>query len=112
MFCVHEALPCFCFPLSALLLFLAQPLPEAIGLSDKLKDMCLVREPVQERRHHDLSFHDHVLVTLCPFNDRALNHDLTEFCDRLNHAHLHLPAGKFLIFRVEDLPFPTLDASP
>ena len=45
--CGESLLPCLCFTLSTLL-FLANALTEAIGLSDKLKSMCLVCEPVKE----------------------------------------------------------------
>ncbi len=45
-----------------------------------------------------LTFDDRVLVTLRPFNDRALNRDLAEFCQRVNDAHLCLPAGKSSYF--------------
>jgi hypothetical protein len=59
-----------------------------------------------------LSFHDHVLVTLRPFNDRALNRDLAEFCQRVTQAHLTLPSGKLLIFRPANSPSPTSNEPP
>ena len=59
-----------------------------------------------------LTFDDHVLVTLRPFNDRALNRDLTAFCQRVNDAHLCLPAGKLLVFRVAESARPILNFSP
>jgi hypothetical protein len=59
-----------------------------------------------------LSFHDQVLVTLRSFNDRALNRDLAEFCQRVNQAHLCLPSGKRLIFRPADSPVPTSNEPP
>lgn len=59
-----------------------------------------------------LTFHDHVLVTLRPFNDRALNRDLAAFCQRVNEAHLCLPSGKLLIFRMAQSVSPTLNAPP
>jgi hypothetical protein len=54
-----------------------------------------------------LTFDDRVLVSLRPFNDRALNRDLAQFCLRVNDAHLCLPAGKALIFRVAESAHPT-----
>jgi hypothetical protein len=59
-----------------------------------------------------LTFHDRVLVTLRPFNDRALNRDLAEFCQRVNAAHLGLPTGKVCIFRVADSPSSISNAPP
>jgi hypothetical protein len=59
-----------------------------------------------------LTFDDHVLVTLRPFNDRALNRDLAEFCQRVNAAHLCLPSGKSLIFRVAESTYPTSNMPP
>ncbi len=49
-----DSLSCFCLPLEALLLFLAKPLAEAVGLSDKFKNVCLVREPVKQSSRHCL----------------------------------------------------------
>jgi hypothetical protein len=54
-----------------------------------------------------LTFDDRVLVTLRPFNDRALNRDLAQFCQRVNDAHLCLPTGKVLIFRLPESASPT-----
>jgi hypothetical protein len=59
-----------------------------------------------------LSFDDRVLVTLRPFNDRALNRDLTQFCQRINLARLTLPTGKILIFCVAQSLHPTSNTSP
>jgi len=59
-----------------------------------------------------LTFDDRVLVTLRPFNDRALNCDLAEFCQRVNDAHLALPTGKMLIFRMAELACPTSNVPP
>ena len=59
-----------------------------------------------------LTFDDRVLVTLRPFNDRALNRDLSEFCRYVNDAHLCLPTGKTLIFRLPDSASPTLNMPP
>jgi len=59
-----------------------------------------------------LTFDDRVLVTLRPFNDRALNRDLAEFCQRVNDAHLCLPTGKTLIFYVAESVHPTSDSPP
>ncbi len=59
-----------------------------------------------------LTFDDRVLVTLRPFNDRALNRDLAEFCQRVNDAHLCLPAGKVLIFRVAESAPPISNIPP
>jgi hypothetical protein len=59
-----------------------------------------------------LTFDDRVLVTLRPFNDRTLNRDLAEFCQRVNAAHLCLPTGKLLIFRVASSPVSILNVPP
>lgn len=59
-----------------------------------------------------LTFDDRVLVTLRPFNDRSLNRDLAQFCQRVNAAHLCLPAGKTLVFRVADSAYPTSNIPP
>ena len=59
-----------------------------------------------------LTLDDQVLVTLRPFNDRTLNHDLADFCQRVNQAHLSLPAGKTLIFRLADSTLPTSNLPP
>jgi hypothetical protein len=59
-----------------------------------------------------LTFADRVLVTLRPFNDCALNRDLAQFCQRVNDAHLCLPAGKMLVFHVADSASPTSIFSP
>jgi len=59
-----------------------------------------------------LTFDDRVLVTLRPFNDRALNRDLAEFCQRVNDAHLCLPTGKVLIFRVAESARPISNNPP
>ena len=53
VFCVDKPLPCCCFPLSALLLFQAQSLTEAIGLSNEFKDVCFMRQPIKKRIGHD-----------------------------------------------------------
>lgn len=37
-------------------------------------------------------------VELRPFNDRALNRDLTSLCERVNQASLQLPDGRCLCF--------------
>ena len=59
-----------------------------------------------------LTFHDRVLVSLRPFNDRTLNRDLAECCQRVNQAHLCLPEGKLLIFRIAGASHLTSDAPP
>ncbi len=59
-----------------------------------------------------LTFHDRVLVSLRPFNDRTLNRDLAELCLHINQAHLCLPSGKLLIFRIADTSRLTSDAPP
>jgi hypothetical protein len=59
-----------------------------------------------------LTFDDHVLVTLRPFNDRALNRDLAEFCQRVNAARLCLASSKLLIFRVAESLSPTSNMPP
>jgi hypothetical protein len=59
-----------------------------------------------------LSFHDRVVVTLRPFNDRALNRDLVLFCHLVTQAHLSLPSGKRLIFHSADSPFATSNEPP
>jgi hypothetical protein len=59
-----------------------------------------------------LTFDDCVLVTLRPFNDRPLNRDLAEFCQRVNDAHLCLPSGKLLVFRSQHAPTPTSNKPP
>lgn len=41
-----------------------------------------------------------IQVELSPFNDRALNRDLTQLCERVNRACLHLPDGRSLSFAV------------
>lgn len=59
-----------------------------------------------------LTFEDRVLVTLRPFNDRALNRDLAKFCQSVNAAHLCLPTGKFLIFCLPESAPPTSNMPP
>ncbi len=59
-----------------------------------------------------LAFRDHVLVTLRPFNDRALNRDLAHFCELVNQAALCLPNGKSLVFRIADSSCLTSDMPP
>ena len=59
-----------------------------------------------------LTFDDRVLVTLRPFNDRALNRDLSAFCQRVNDAHFSLPTGKVLILRVAESSLPTSNNPP
>jgi len=39
-------------------------------------------------------------VQLSSFNDRALNRDLEQFCERVNAASLHLPDGRLLSFSI------------
>jgi hypothetical protein len=41
-----------------------------------------------------------ISVELRPFNDRHLNHDLVELCERINQASLQLPDGRRLLFSV------------
>jgi hypothetical protein len=41
-----------------------------------------------------------IQVELSPFNDRALNRDLTQLCERVNAASLHLPDGRQLAFTI------------
>jgi hypothetical protein len=51
-------------------------------------------------------------VTLRPFNDRALNRDLSAVCQLVNQAPLCLPSGQRLIFRITESSRPTSVASP
>jgi hypothetical protein len=41
-----------------------------------------------------------IQVELSPFNDRALNRDLAQLCERVNKASPHLPDGRSLSFTV------------
>jgi hypothetical protein len=41
-----------------------------------------------------------IQVALSPFNDRALNRDLTQLCERVNQASLHLHDGRLLAFTI------------
>ncbi len=41
-----------------------------------------------------------IQVELTPFNDRALNHDLAQLCERVNEASPHLPDGRLLSFTI------------
>jgi hypothetical protein len=50
-----------------------------------------------------------VTVSLRPFNDRQLNHDLLSLCHRVNASSLHLPDGRQLLFSVQALSRPILD---
>jgi hypothetical protein len=59
-----------------------------------------------------LTYDDRVLVTLRPFNDRALNRDLAEFCQRVNVAHLCLPSGKCLVFHMAESASATSNMPP
>ncbi len=61
---------------------------------------------------HVLTLEDRVVVTLRPFNDRALNRDLAAFCHGVNQAHLCLPTGKILAFRIAQAAVPTLNVPP
>jgi hypothetical protein len=51
-----------------------------------------------------------VEVELKPFNDRALNRDLTILCANVANAQPRLPDGRRLLFRVQGSGLPTLDA--
>ncbi len=51
-----------------------------------------------------------VEVELKPFNDRALNRDLTILCANVANAQPRLPDGRRLLFRVQGFGLPTLDA--
>jgi len=41
-----------------------------------------------------------IQVELTPFNDRALNRDLAQLCERVNQASPHLPDGRQLSFTI------------
>jgi hypothetical protein len=41
-----------------------------------------------------------IQVELTPFNDRALNRDLAQLCERVNEASPHLPDGRLLSFTI------------
>jgi hypothetical protein len=49
-----------------------------------------------------------VSVQLCPFNDRRYNRDLVLLCQRVNEKQLHLPDGRLLVFRVQEMARPIL----
>ncbi len=53
---------------------------------------------------------DCVTVELKPFNDRALNRDLQAVCTQVAQAQTHLPDGRRLLFRVQGISLPSLDA--
>jgi len=52
----------------------------------------------------------YVEVELKPFNDRALNRDLKTLCANVAKVQPHLPDGRRLLFRVQGVGLPTLDA--
>jgi len=56
-----------------------------------------------------LSSQQNVTVSLRPFNDRQLNHDLISLCHRVNASSLHLPDGRHLFFTVQEVVRPILD---
>lgn len=56
-----------------------------------------------------LSSQQNVTVSLCPFNDRQLNHDLISLCHRVNASSPHLPDGRHLLFTVQEIVRPILD---
>jgi len=47
-------------------------------------------------------------VQLRPFNDRRYNRDLMLLCQRVNEKQLHLPDGRLLVFRVQEMARPIL----
>ena len=49
-----------------------------------------------------------VSVQLRPFNDRRYNRDLVLLCQRVNEKQLHLPDGRLLLFRVQEVARPIL----
>ena len=49
-----------------------------------------------------------VEVELKPFNDRALNRDLSQLCQRVNEQQLHLPDGRLLLFSLQQMARPIL----
>ena len=49
-----------------------------------------------------------VSVQLRPFNDRRYNRDLVLLCQRVNEKQLHLPDGRLLLFRVQEMARPIL----
>jgi hypothetical protein len=51
-----------------------------------------------------------VMVELKPFNDRALNRDLMILCTKVAQDQLHLPDGRRLLFCVQGVYIPHLDA--
>ncbi len=51
-----------------------------------------------------------VEVELKPFNDRALNKDLGILCTKVAQAQPRLPDGRRLLFRVQGVSIPSLDA--
>ena len=51
-----------------------------------------------------------VEVELKPFNDRALNRDLRMLCAKVAQAQPRLPDGRRLLFRVQGVSLPALDA--
>jgi hypothetical protein len=53
---------------------------------------------------------DCVTVELKPFNDRALNRDLHAVCTKVAQAQPHLPDGRRLLFKVQGVSLPALDA--
>ncbi len=55
------------------------------------------------------SSQQNVTVSLRPFNDRQLNHDLISLCHRVNASSLHLPDGRSLLFTVQEVARPILD---
>jgi hypothetical protein len=55
---------------------------------------------------------ERVRVTLRPFNDRQLNRDLMDVCERVTAAAPHLPNGRRLLVRIGAAHRLTLDVSP
>ena len=55
------------------------------------------------------SSQQNVTVSLHPFNDCQLNHDLISLCYRVNASSLHLPDGRSLLFTVQEVARPILD---
>ena len=51
-----------------------------------------------------------VEVELKPFHDRVLNRDLEMLCTKVAQAQPYLPDGRRLLFRVQGVSLPTLDA--
>ena len=53
---------------------------------------------------------DRVEVQLKPFNDHALNRDLEMLCAKVAQEQPRLPDGRRLLFKVQGVGLPSLDA--